>query len=150
MRDFRSTPGALGPCSGHIADGRNRLPSGELADIQPVTGPAMIRDEDGMLAGYVYVDLAGSAVGTYLADAQTALQQHLTLPAGYTWEWGGQTEALQRAKHRLYMIVPITVGVILVILLINTRSFIKTMIVLLAFRSRPSARSGPFIYATTI
>jgi Cu(I)/Ag(I) efflux system membrane protein CusA/SilA len=131
MRDYRSTPDALAHVLVTSPSGQEAQ-MGQLAEIQAVTGPAMIRDENGTLAGYVYVDLAGSSVGTYLAEAQSALRQSLKLPAGYSLEWGGQTEALQRARHRLFQIVPITVGLIILILLINTRSIIKTLIVLLA------------------
>jgi Cu(I)/Ag(I) efflux system membrane protein CusA/SilA len=131
LRDFRSTPEALGHVLVNSATGQP-IQIKQLADIHVSSGPAMIRDENGMLAGYVYVDLEGVGVGTFMANAQKALQRHLTVPSGYSWEWGGQTEALQRSRSRLMKVVPITVGVILLMLLMSTRSLTKTIIVLLA------------------
>lgn len=131
MRDFRSSREALE----HIlvpAEGGRQIPFMDLATIQSTTGPAMIRDENGMLAGYVYVDISGRDVGGYLVDAQRALRQKLKLAPGYTVSWGGQSEDLQRANHKLRVVVPITILVVMLLIFLNTRSFAKSMIVLLA------------------
>ncbi|HEY3705857.1 MAG TPA: CusA/CzcA family heavy metal efflux RND transporter [Terracidiphilus sp.] len=130
MRDFRSTRDALQHLLIPTAGGHN-AELGELADIKAANGPSMIRDENGMLAGYVYVDLEGVSVGDYVADASKALQQ-VKLPEGYSTEWGGQGQAMLRVKQRLMIIVPVTLAMIVLLLLLNTKSLTKTMIVFLA------------------
>ena len=91
----------------------------------------MIRDENGMLAGYVYLDIAGRDVGKYVTDANRALQK-LHLPAGYTFAWGGQSESMARANRRLAVVVPITLAIVILLIYLNTRSFTKSMIIMLA------------------
>jgi Cu(I)/Ag(I) efflux system membrane protein CusA/SilA len=104
----------------------------ELADIHATTGPAMIRDEDGLLTGYVYVDIAGRDVASYIAEAGPLLRKNVKLPPGYTFSWSGQYEAMRRVKQRLSYVIPVTLLLILFLLYMNTRSMTKTMIVLLA------------------
>lgn len=131
MRDFRSTPDAIG----HIlvpARGDSQVPISALATIQTAEGPAMIRDENGMLTGYVFVDLADRDVGSYMAEAGRLVQDKLKLPPGYAITWGGQSEAIERANHRLRIVVPATIALVMFLLYINTRSITKTLIVLLA------------------
>jgi len=131
MRDFRSTPDEMG----HIlvpARGDSQVPISELATINAIGGPAMIRDEDGMLTGYVFVDLANRDVGSYVAEAGRLLHDKVSLPPGYAVSWGGQSEAIERANRRLQVVVPATIALVMFLLYINTRSFTKTMIVLLA------------------
>ena len=131
MRDFRSTPDEMG----HIlvpARGDSQVPISELATINATGGPAMIRDEDGMLTGYVFVDLANRDVGSYVAEAGRLLHEKVSLPPGYAVSWGGQSEAIERANRRLRVVVPATIALVMFLLYINTRSFTKTMIVLLA------------------
>jgi Cu(I)/Ag(I) efflux system membrane protein CusA/SilA len=130
MRDYRSTRDALQHLLIPTAGGHN-AELGELADIKAVNGPSMIRDENGMLTGYVYVDTAGISVGDYVAQASKALHQ-IKLPDGYSIEWGGQGQAMQRVRQRLMIIVPVTIAMIVLLLLLNTKSMTKTMIVLLA------------------
>jgi len=131
MRDFRSSRDALGHVLIQSPAGR-QVPLSALADIQTVTGPAMIRDENGMLAGYVYLDIAGRDVGKYVADADKALRQQLRLPAGYTFAWGGQSESMARANRRLEVVVPITLAIVILLIYLNTRSFTKSTIIMLA------------------
>ena len=131
MRDFRSTASAVGDVL-IPAGGDRQIPISELATVQRTTGPAMIRDEDGMLTGYVFVDLAGRDPGTYVAEAARTLQQNIHLPAGYAITWGGQSEAIARANRRLEVVVPITIAMVILLIYLNTRSYIKTLIVLLA------------------
>jgi len=131
MRDYRSTSDALSRIL-VPAGGSRQVALGDVADITPVNGPAMIRDENGQLAGYIYVDTApGVSPGTYQSAARDKLAS-LKLPAGYSIAWGGQGEALERARHRLLVIVPVTVALVVLFLFINTRSLTKTLIVLLA------------------
>jgi Cu(I)/Ag(I) efflux system membrane protein CusA/SilA len=108
-----------------------QVPLAELADIRLVSGPAMIRDENAMLSGYVYVDIAGRDVGGYVEEAK-ALVQQLRVPTGYTLTWSGQYENMMRVRKRLKIVVPITFFLIFVLLYMNTRSAIKASIVMLA------------------
>jgi Cu(I)/Ag(I) efflux system membrane protein CusA/SilA len=130
MRDYRSTKDALQHLVIPTAGGHN-AELGDLADIKAVNGPSMIRDENGMLTSYVYLDVAGVSVGEYVSAAHEVLQQ-IKLPEGYSIEWGGQGQAMQRAKHRLMIVIPVTLALIVCLLLVNTKSLTKTMIVLLA------------------
>lgn len=109
-----------------------QVPLAELADIQLVSGPSMIRDENGMLSGYVYVDLAGRDVGSYVADAKKIVREKLQLPTGYSLVWSGQYENMIRVRERLKVVVPITVFLIFLLLFMNTKSPVKAGIVMLA------------------
>jgi copper/silver efflux system protein len=114
------------------APGGAQIPLAQIADIRLEKGPAMIRDENGMLAGYVYVDLAGVDVGTYVGHAKEAVARAVNLPAGYSLEWSGQYENMMRVRQRLKLVVPITLGLIFMLLYLNTRSAAKAGIVMLA------------------
>jgi len=92
----------------------------------------MIRNEDGLLTGYVYVDIAGRDPESYVTEANRLLRDRVKLPAGYSIAWSGQYEAMQRVKERLKLVVPVTLFLICLLLYINTGSAAKTMIVLLA------------------
>jgi Cu(I)/Ag(I) efflux system membrane protein CusA/SilA len=109
-----------------------QIPIRELADIKLVTGPAMIRDENGMLAGYVFVDLAGRDVGGYVADAKKAVAEKLKLPTGYSVVWSGQYENMLRVRERLKIVIPVTVLLIFLLLYANTKSTFKALVVMLA------------------
>lgn len=108
------------------------VPLAELADLRLVSGPGMIRDENGMLSGYVYVDMAGRDIGSYVDEAKTRVQKDLNLPTGYTLTWSGQYENMLRVRERLKVVVPITFFLIFVLLYANTRSAVKASIVMLA------------------
>ncbi len=109
-----------------------QIPLAQLADIRLVSGPAMIRDENAMLAGYVYVDLAGRDVGSYVEEAKKLVAERVTFPAGYWPLWSGQYENMLRVRERLKVVVPITVFLIFVLLYMNTKSAVKASIVMLA------------------
>jgi Cu(I)/Ag(I) efflux system membrane protein CusA/SilA len=131
QRDFRSDLGALGRIP--VPAGKQRqVPLSELAHISVASGPSMIRNENGLLTGYVYVDVAGRDPGSYVSEANQLLREHLKLPAGYAIAWSGQYEAMQRVKERLKLVVPITLFLICMLLYMNTGSMAKTIIVLLA------------------
>ena len=93
-----------------------QIPLGEVARVDLSPGPSMIRDEDARLTGYVYIDLATSDYGNYVARAQRVLDQKLRLPPGYTLKWSGEYEFQLRARKRLAYIMPIVFGVIFVLL----------------------------------
>ncbi|MHB8973891.1 MAG: efflux RND transporter permease subunit [Pirellulaceae bacterium] len=112
-----------------------QIPLAELADISFVSGPGMLRDENGMLSGYVFVDLAGRDVGSYVEDAKQAVQENLEsleLPTGYTLTWSGQYENMQRVRERLKIVLPVTLFLIFILLYMNTKSTVKALIVMLA------------------
>jgi Cu(I)/Ag(I) efflux system membrane protein CusA/SilA len=109
-----------------------QVPMAQLADIRLLEGPSMIRDENGQLAGYVYIDMAGRDVGGYVDEAKRRVHEELDLPAGYTLVWSGQYENLARVRERLKVVVPLTLFVIALLLYMNTKSGVKTAIVLLA------------------
>jgi Cu(I)/Ag(I) efflux system membrane protein CusA/SilA len=109
-----------------------QIPLEQLAEIKLVSGPAMLRDENGLLSGYVYIDVSGRDIGSYVSDAKNAIQQKLSLPSGYSLAWSGQYEYMTRAKERLTFVVPLTLFIIFLLLYFNTKSVTKTFIILLA------------------
>jgi Cu(I)/Ag(I) efflux system membrane protein CusA/SilA len=92
----------------------------------------MIRNENGQLAGYVFVDMAGRDLGGYVTEAKELLRRDLTLPTGYTLVWSGQYENMARVRERLLVVVPLTIALIALLLYLNTRAGVKTAIVLTA------------------
>jgi Cu(I)/Ag(I) efflux system membrane protein CusA/SilA len=108
------------------------VPLAELADLRLATGPGMIRDENGLLSGYVYVDIANRDIGSYVEEAKKLVQEELPLPTGYTLTWSGQYENMLRVRERLKLVVPITLFLIFVLLYTNTKSAVKAGIVMLA------------------
>jgi Cu(I)/Ag(I) efflux system membrane protein CusA/SilA len=92
----------------------------------------MIRNENGLLTGYVYVDLAGRDPESFLREADPLVRGKVKLPPGYALSWSGQYEAMERVRERLEVVLPVTLVLILVLLYLNTRSAVKTLIVLLA------------------
>jgi len=115
-----------------------QIPLGEIASISLGPGPSMIRDEDGLLTGYVYVDLATSDYGSYVNNAQRVLDRHLHLPAGYTVNWSGEYEFQLRARKRLTVILPIVFGLIFVLLYMLFQSATEAIVLIL-----------PTVYAMT-
>jgi len=110
-----------------------QIPLQQLADISVSLGPAMIRDENGMLAGYVYVDVEESKdIGSYVAQAKKAALDKLQLPAGYSLQWSGQFENMLRVREHLKIVLPLTILIIFILLYTNTKSIVKTGIVMLA------------------
>ncbi len=109
-----------------------QVPLGFLADLRFVQGPAMIRNENGMLAGYVYVDVAGRDIGSFVEDAKKAVGKSLIFTPGYAVQWSGQYENMVRVKERLKVVIPLTLMLIFVLLYMNVRSGIKAGIVMLA------------------
>jgi Cu(I)/Ag(I) efflux system membrane protein CusA/SilA len=97
-----------------------------------VSGPSMIRDENGRLSGYVYVDVTGRDIGSYVNDAKKTIHEKVTMPPGYTLVWSGQYEYMQRVKERLVIVLPITILIIAFLLYMNTGSAVKSFIIFLA------------------
>jgi Cu(I)/Ag(I) efflux system membrane protein CusA/SilA len=95
---------------------RAQIPIDQVATLSFSRGPAMIRDEDGQLTGYVYIDLNATDYGGFVQQASNLLQQKLRLPAGYTYQWSGEYEFELRARQRLKLILPIVFFVIFMLL----------------------------------
>jgi Cu(I)/Ag(I) efflux system membrane protein CusA/SilA len=108
------------------------VPLAHLADIEIVNGPSMLRNENGFITGYVYVDIAGRDIGSYVAEAKKEVAKKLSVPTGYVLQWSGQYENMLRVRELLQVIVPITLVLIFVLLYMNTRSAFKSMVVMLA------------------
>jgi Cu(I)/Ag(I) efflux system membrane protein CusA/SilA len=109
-----------------------QVPLAQVADVQLTQGPSMIRDENGFLAGYVYVDVQGRDIGGYVEDAKQAVLAKLELPPGTTLQWSGQYENMVRVRERLKIVVPVTLALIFTLLYLNTRSAFKALVVMLA------------------
>ena len=110
----------------------SQIPLGQLAEIRFTPGPAMIRDEDGQLAGYVYVDTATADIGGYVDSARVALGDRLQLPAGYTLAWTGQYEFQVRAQERLQVLIPIVFFIIFMLLYMTLHSVSEAAVVMLS------------------
>lgn len=132
QRDFRSDPSALQRVLVASEDGSRQVPISQLATVDIKSGPAMIRNEDGLLTGYVYVDLADRDPRGYIDEADRLMREKIALPPGYAISWSGQYEAMERVKERMKVVLPLTGFIILLLLYLNTRSITKTCIVLLA------------------
>ena len=131
LRDYRSDVDALERVLVATPSGA-QIPLGQIADIRMRTGPGMIRDENGRLSGYVYVDVSGRDIGSYVRDAKKAVADKVKVPSGYELVWSGQYEFMERVAQRLKLVVPITLFIVFLLLYFNTGSAIKTMIILLA------------------
>ncbi len=113
------------------APGTAHVPLQQLADIRIVKGPTQIKSEAGMLTAYVYIDHSAGDAGTYIDEAKKRLTS-LKIPEGYRIEWSGEYQNMERTRQHLKGVIPLTILLILFIIYFNTRSFVKTMIVLLA------------------
>ncbi len=136
-RDFRDNLEALEGVLIATPTGA-QIPIGQVAAVSFSRGPAMIRDEDGVLTGYVYIDLTSTDYGGFVERADQSLRQSLALPAGYTYEWSGQYEFAQRAKEHLQIVVPIVFFAIFLLLYMVFRSVAEAAVLIF-----------PTIYALT-
>ncbi len=109
-----------------------QVPLLQVATMDRKTGPPMIRNEDGQLVGFVFVDVAGEGIIDYVDAAKAVVAQRVDLPPGYRIAWAGQFEYFERAKAHLILIVPLTLFLVVLLLYANTRSVVETAIVLLA------------------
>ncbi|HEX4646787.1 MAG TPA: efflux RND transporter permease subunit, partial [Verrucomicrobiae bacterium] len=119
-----------------------QIPLSMLADIHFKTGPPSIRDENGQLVGFVFVDPTTSDIGSYVQKAAQRIRERVTFPPGYYIQWAGQFEYIQAAWQRLKILIPFTLLIIFVLIFINTQSVVKTIIVLLAV---PFSLVGAFL-----
>jgi Cu(I)/Ag(I) efflux system membrane protein CusA/SilA len=108
-----------------------QVPLAQLTTLRVLSGPAMIRDENGMLSGYVYVDMAGRDIGRYVEDLKRVVRDKVVLPPGYTIAWSGQYEFMQRVRERLQIFVPLTLASIFILFYFTFRSVAETLMVML-------------------
>jgi Cu(I)/Ag(I) efflux system membrane protein CusA/SilA len=133
-RDFREDLAALKRVLLPLPGGRGQIPMSEIAEVKLAEGPSMIRDENGLLSGYVYVDFDTSKtdVGSYVERAKQAVASAVKLPDNIALSWSGQYENMLRVKERLKIILPITLVLIFGLLYLNTKSSFKAGLVMLA------------------
>ncbi len=135
-RDFRENLGALREIVVPTPSGA-QIPLGQLARIETVQAPMGVKSEGAVPNAWVYVDVKGVDVGTYVQTAMRAVNEAVAkgaikLPSGYNIFWSGQYEYMQKAKQRFMVVIPLTLLIIVLIIYLNTRSAIKTAIVMLA------------------
>jgi len=135
-RDFRENLGALREIAVPTPTGA-QIPLGQLAKIETVRAPMGIKSEGAIPNAWIYIDVKGMDIGTYVDAAMTAVNRAIAdgtiqMPHGYNLAWSGQYEYMRRARERLMIVVPLTLLIIVLIIYLNTRSVIKTMIVMLA------------------
>lgn len=130
LRELRDDPEKLSRVLVATPTGA-QVPIAQLATLRFLQGPPMIRDEDGMLAGYVFVDMRGRDVGSYVDDLKRVVEEKVQLPAGYTISWSGQYEFMQRVRERLTIFVPLTITIIFVLFYFTFRSVAETLMVML-------------------
>ena len=116
-----------------------RIALGDVADIDIADGPPMIKSENARLNGWVYVDTRGRDLGNYVAEARQTVADSVDLPAGYSLSWSGQYEYMVRAKHRLAIVVPFTLLIILFLLYLNFRRLADVLIIIITL---PLALAG--------
>jgi len=129
-RDFRSDLQSLGRVRVATMDGA-QIALGQVANLRLRTGPSMLRDENGQLAGYVFADTS-RPIDDYVHDAKKAVADKVKLPPGYRLDWAGQYRYLERAKARLAIVVPLTLLIIFMLLFFNSGSAIEAAMVMLA------------------
>ncbi|WP_027330107.1 efflux RND transporter permease subunit [Marinimicrobium agarilyticum] len=126
---YRDSPEALETLPVVTPDGEH-VPLGAVADVYVENGPPAIKSENARLNGWVFVDIEGRDLGSYVADAQQTVSEQLELPAGYSLRWAGQYEYLERAKERLALVLPVTLGIIILLLYLNFRSVMEVALIL--------------------
>ncbi|NUP12181.1 MAG: efflux RND transporter permease subunit [Polyangiaceae bacterium] len=144
--DFRSSPAALadvlvpvpGPDGAAARAGGEHVRLGDVAEVRVSSGPPMLKDESGLLVGYVYVDVTDERdVGSFVDDARKAVDAavargDVTLPAGGRLRWTGQYELMQETRERMKLLVPLTLLAVVLLLYLQFRSFTEVLIVLLS------------------
>ncbi len=125
------------------SSGRAQIPLGQVATIRQVNGPMVVKTEGAFPTAWVYVDVEGRDIGGYVQDAKRMVEQMVTLPTGYTLQWSGQYEYMQRAKEKLTLVVPATLILIFLLLYFNFGNVAETLIVML---SLPFALVGGVIF----
>ncbi len=107
-----------------------RIQLKDVATVEVEAGPAMIKSEDARPNGWIFVDIAGRDLGSYVTEAQRVVAEKVKLPAGYSIEWSGQYEYMVRAKQRLQLVVPLTLVIIVLLLYLNFRNFTEVAVIM--------------------
>lgn len=128
-QSYRSSPESLSLLPVVTPQGK-RIALADVADVYIEDGPPGIKSENARLNGWVYVDIDGVDIGTYVANAQQVVAEQLVLPAGYSINWSGQYEYMLRAKEKLTYVVPLTLAIIVILLYLNFRNFIEVAIIM--------------------
>ena len=131
-RDLRSSPDAIARQVLVPTMNGALIPLGQLARISLEKGPPSIRTENALLSAYIFVDIRGRDIGSYVHDAQQAVREQVKFQPGYYATWSGQFEYMERAKARLKIVVPLTLAIIFVLLYLNFRRLTETLIVMLS------------------
>ena len=129
-REYRDDPSLLKEILVTTETGA-QVPITQVADIEFVTGPPMVRSEDGKLVSFVFVD-TDRAIAEYVQEAKRVVADRVDLPAGVWLGWAGQFKYFERAKERLKLVVPVTLLLVMMLLYWNTKSWTETAIVMLA------------------
>ncbi|RAI01615.1 CusA/CzcA family heavy metal efflux RND transporter [Acuticoccus sediminis] len=137
-QDWRNSPERLEDLPVVTASGAN-IPLGAVADVAIVDGPGMIRSENARRTGFVFIDIAGRDLGSYVAEAQATVAREVSLPPGYSIAWSGQYEYLERVKERLTLVAPATLMIIALMLFLAFNRIIEVVIILTAL---PVALAG--------
>lgn len=130
-RAFRDDPESLGNVLVSAPTG-DHVPLKQVVDISLTTGPPMISSEAGQLSTTIAIDVVDTDPGSYVEAAEALLQEQLVFPAGYTYRWSGQYEAMQRVQQQLKVVLPITLALIFVLLYLNFRSFGESLLIMLS------------------
>ena len=128
-RDYRSSVHALRSLPVITPTGAE-IPLGRVADISINDGPGVIRSENARTNGWIYIDIADVDIGTYVAEAQSAVSAFVDLPPGYSISWSGQYEFMERAKAKLSIVVPVTLIIILLLLFMNFRRVTPVLMIM--------------------
>ncbi len=128
-QSYRSSPQTLSLLPIVTPQGK-RIALADVADVYIEDGPPGIKSENARLNGWVFVDIDGVDIGTYVVSAQKAVSDQLVLPAGYSITWSGQYEYMQRAKEKLTYVVPLTLAIIVILLYLNFRNAIEVAIIM--------------------
>ena len=136
-RDYRSDPQAIAtqvlvPAEGEMGKPAPMIPLGQVAKVSLSKGAPVIRTENAQLAAYIYVDLRDRDIGSYVRDAQKAVREQVNFRPGYTVQWSGQFEYMERATEKLKLVVPLTLVIIFLLLYLNFRRITETAIVMLS------------------
>jgi Cu(I)/Ag(I) efflux system membrane protein CusA/SilA len=109
-----------------------QIPLSYVADFSLVQGPPVIKSENARTSSWIYVDIRGIDVGTYVSRAKKVVEERIDLPDGYSLIWSGQYEYMQRAKERLKLVIPITLLIIFLLLYLNFKNIQESLIVMLS------------------
>ncbi len=124
--------GAMGVRETPVGSGEAFVPLGQVASIRQTAGPMVVRTESALPTAWVYVDVVGRDIGSYVAEARRTVAEAVELPPGYTLQWSGQYEYMERAAAKLRLVVPATLALIFLLLYLNFRSVPETLIVMLS------------------